>query len=1044
MSIYAGAVKKPVTTALIFTAIVIIGIFSYTRLAVDLLPQIDSNVILVMTTYPGASASDIETNITRPIENTLNGTSDLKHITSNSKENISIVMMEFEYGIDINDATNDVRDKLDLLKASLPDDANNPILFKFGVDDVPIMILSATAEESTNALYKILDDKVANPLARISGVGTVSIGGAAEREIQVYCDPFKLDAYGMTIENIAQIIGMENRNTPGGTFDLGTSTLSLRVQGEFNTADEMLDLVIGNRNGKAIYLRDVARVEDTIQERASEVYTNGTQGAMLIVQKQSGANSVKIADEVLAKLPEIQKTLPSDVQLGMVIDTSENIRNTMDSLTETIAITLVIVMLVVFIFLGRWRATIIIGITIPVSLIGAFIYLLATGNTLNIISLSSLSLAIGMVVDDSIVVLENITTHINRGSNPKQAAIYGTQEMWLSVVASTLTMLAVFVPLTMMTGMAGILFRQLGGIISIIMIISTTAALTLIPMMASQMLKIDNKKGKLYTLFFTPIEKALSALENGYARLLNWATRHRWSVVFIAVAIFGSSLLLLPTIKTEFFPTQDNGRISINMQLPVGTRQDITRELAKEISDEFNEKYPEILVMNYSLGQADADNTFANMSENGTHIISFNIRLTSIDDRDRGLLEICDLMRRDLNKYTELKEYEVLAGGSTGVGGESSVDVEIYGYDFAVTDAVAAELSERLKQIPECSQVTVSRGDYVPELQVEFDRQKLAMNGLNVTTVSSFLRNRVNGTVASYFREDGEEYDIRIRYAPEYRESIEDIENIIVYNSAGQGVRIRDIGKVVEKMTPPTIERKDRERTLTVSGVIAKGYALSELVEASEKILTGMDLPMDVHYSIGGVYEQQQETFADLFLLLALVIILVFIVMASQFESLVDPFVIMVSIPFTFTGVLLGLSVTGTPLGVMAMIGVLILMGVVVKNGIVLVDYIKLCRERGQGIIHSVITAGKSRIRPVLMTTLTTVLGMLPMALGTGEGSEMWHSMGMTVAWGLSISTLITLVLIPVLYCMFAAGGLKRKKKQINNHLDTLEVQMQD
>lgn len=1043
MSIYAGAVKKPVTTALVFTAIIILGIFSYSKLAIDLLPQIDSNVIMVMTTYAGASASDIETNVTRPIENTLNGTSDLKHITSSSKENISIVTLEFEYGVDIDQSTNDVRDKLDMIKSSLPDDADSPLLFKFGADDIPIIILSATAEESTNALYKILDDKVANPLARISGVGTVSIGGASQREIQVYCDPFKLDAYGMTIENISQIIGMENRNTPGGTVDLGTNTLSLRVQGEFSVADEMMDLVIGTRDGKAVYLRDVARVEDTVQERTSEAYTEGKRGAMLIVQKQTGANSVKIADEVLAKLPEIQKTLPSDIQLGIIIDTSENIRNTMDSLTETIAITLVIVMMVVFVFLGRWRATIIIGITIPVSLIGAFIYLLATGNTLNIISLSSLSLAIGMVVDDSIVVLENITTHINRGSKPKQAAIYGTQEMWLSVVASTLTMLAVFVPLTMMTGMAGILFRQLGGIISIIMIISTVAALTLIPMMASQMLKLDNKKGKLYTLFFTPIDKALLALSNGYARLLNWATRHRWSVVLIAVAIFGSSLMLLPTIKTEFFPTQDNGRVTIDMQLPVGTRQDITRELALEIATELRSKYPEIEVMNYSLGQADADNTFANMSENGTHIISFNIKLTSIDDRDRGLTEICDLMRRDLDKYTELKEYKVLAGGSGGVGGESSVDVEIYGYDFAMTDAVAAELSEKLKQIPECSQVNISRGDYVPELEVEFDRQKLAMNGLNVTTVSSFLRNRVNGSVASKFREDGEEYDIRIRYAPEFRESIENIENIIVYNSVGQGVRIRDIGKVVEKLTPPTIERKDRERMITVTGTVAKGYAMSELVEGTERVLAGMDLPSEVHYLLGGTFEQQQETFGDLFMLLALVIILVFIVMASQFESLSDPFIIMFSIPFTFTGVLLGLSITGTPLGVMAMIGVLILMGVVVKNGIVLVDYIRLCRERGQGIIYAVVTAGKSRLRPVLMTTLTTVLGMLPMAMGTGEGSEMWRSMGMTVAWGLSVSTLITLVLIPVLYCIFAAGGLKRKRKE-TAHLNTLEVQIQD
>lgn len=1042
MSIYSGAVKKPVTTALCFVAIVILGIFSYSKLAVDLLPQIDSNAILVMTSYPGASASDIEMNVTRPIENTLNGVSDLKHITSGSRENMSIVALEFEYGIDINVATNDVRDKLDLLKSALPDDADTPILFKFGVDDVPIIILSATAEESTNALYKILDDKVANPLARISGVGTVSIGGAAEREIQVYCDPFKLDAYGMTIESISQLIGMENRNTPGGTVDLGTNTLSLRVQGEFNTAEEMLDLVIGSRDGKAIYLRDVARVEDTIQERSSEAYTDGQRGAMVIIQKQSGANSVKIAKEVHKRLPELQETLPSDIKLGIIIDTSENILNTMDSLQETIMITLIIVMLVVFVFLGRWRATIIIGITIPVSLIAAFIYLLVTGNTLNIISLSSLSLAIGMVVDDSIVVLENITTHINRGSKPKQAAIYGTQEVSLSVIASTLTMLAVFIPLTMISGMAGVLFRQLGGIISIIMIVSTIAALTLIPMMASQMLKLDTKKGKLYTLFFNPIDKALGALETGYAKLLNWAVHHRWTVVVIAIGIFAGSLLLVPTIKTEFFPTQDNGRITVEMQLPVGTRQDITRELAKEISNEFLSKYPEIDVMNYSLGQADAENTFANLSDNGTHMISYNIKLISIDDRERGLTEICDLMRRDLDKYTELKEYQVLAGGSSGVGGESSVDIEIYGYDFATTDGVTADLSERLKKIPECSQVTISRGDYVPELQVEFDRQKLAMNGLNVTTVSSFLRNRVNGTVASYFREDGEEYDIRIRYAPEYRESIETIENIIVYNSAGQGIRIRDLGHVVERMTPPTIERKDRERMVTVSAIVAKGYALSDLVQASENMLAEMDLPLDVTYRIGGMYEHQQETFGDLIMLLALIIILVFIVMAAQFESLVDPFVIMFSIPFTFTGVFLGLSVTGTPLGVMAMIGILILMGVVVKNGIVLVDYIKLCRERGLGIIHAVVTSGKSRLRPVLMTTLTTVLGMLPMALGTGEGSEMWRSMGMTVAWGLTISTLITLVLIPVLYCMFAGNGLKRKKKQLA-HIDVLEERIE-
>ncbi|NDV84739.1 efflux RND transporter permease subunit [Bacteroides sp. 51] len=1042
MSIYSSAVKKPVTTALCFVTIIILGIFSYQKLAVDLLPQIDENTIMVMTAYSGASASDIEMNVSKPLENALNGISDLKHITSASRENISVITLEFEYGIDIDVATNDVRDKLDQVKSSLPDDADTPILFKFGADDIPIIILSVTAEESTNALYKILDDKVANPLARVSGVGTVSISGTAKREVNVYCDPYKLDAYGLTIESLSQIIGMENRNTPGGSVDFGSSTLSLRVQGEFIDANEMLDLVVGHKDGKAVYLRDIARVEDSVQERAQEAYTDGKRGAMIIIQKQSGANSVNIAKEVHKRLPELQRSLPSDVQLGVIIDTSDNINNTMDSLTETILTTLVIVMIVVFVFLGRWRATLIIGITIPVSLIGAFIYLYATGNTLNIISLSALSLAIGMVVDDSIVVLENITTHINRGSKPKQAAIFATKEVSLSVIASTLTMLAVFLPLTMITGMAGVLFRQLGWIVSIIMIISTTAALTLIPMLSSQMLKLDNKKGKLYTLFFTPIEKALDALDRGYGKLLNWAVHHRKSVIVLAIAIFGGSMMLLPYIKTEFFPAMDSARVSITAEMPIGTRQDITRDVAYRISEEFKAKYPEIKVLNYSFGQADTDNTFANMSENGTYIMNFNISLVSIEERERHMTEIADLMRKDLAEYTELKEYTVTAGG-VGMGGESTVDVEIYGYDFAQTDAIAAELSERLKNQKECSQVNISRGDYIPEVQIDFDRQKLALNGLNVTTVSSYLRNRVNGSLASYFREDGEEYDIRVRFAPEYRETVQDIENIIVYNNAGQGVRIRDLGEVVERLTPPTIERKDRERMITVSGVVAKGAALSDLVSKTEQILADMDMPTDISCSIGGTYEDQQDTFSDLTALMVLIIILVFIVMAAQFESLVDPFVIMFSIPFAFTGVFLGLFLTNTPLGVMAMIGILILIGVVVKNGIVLIDYTILCRERGMSIINAVVTAGKSRLRPVLMTTLTTVLGMVPMAIGTGEGAEMWNSMGMTVAWGLSVSTLITLVLVPVMYCIFAGGGVKRRRKEIAN-ADVLELRIEE
>ena len=1032
MSLYEGAVKKPIMTSLCFLAVVIFGLFSLSKLPIDLYPDIDTNTIMVMTAYPGASASDIENNVTRPLENTLNAVSNLKHITSRSSENMSLITLEFEFGNDIDVLTNDVRDKLDMVSSQLPDDVENPIIFKFSTDMIPIVLLSVQANESQSALYKILDDRVVNPLARIPGVGTVSISGAPQREIQVYCDPNKLEAYHLTIETISSIIGAENKNIPGGNFDIGSETYALRVEGEFDDSRQLADVVVGTHNGANVFLRDVARIVDTVEERAQETYNNGVQGAMIVVQKQSGANSVEISKKVADALPRLQKNLPSDVKIGVIVDTSDNILNTIDSLTETVVYALLFVVIVVFLFLGRWRATLIICITIPLSLIASFIYLAVSGNTINIISLSSLSIAIGMVVDDAIVVLENVTTHIERGSDPKQAAVHGTNEVAISVIASTLTMLAVFLPLTMVTGMAGILFKQLGWIVSIIMIVSTVGALTLTPMLCSQLLRLDPKKGRLYVLFFTPIEKALNALDVAYARFLSWAVRHRKTVIFGAMLIFAGSMMLVPTVKTEFFPTQDNGRVGITIELPIGTRQEITRDLALRIDKQFREKYPEIDVLNFSEGQADTDNTFAQLSDNGSHIIEMNVGLSSVGDRERGLIEICDLMRKDLAQYSEIKEYKVLAGGSSGgAGGETTVDVEIYGFDFEKTDIVAAELARRLETLKGCSQVNISRKDYIPEYQVDFDREKLAMNGLNVTTASTYLRNRINGSTASKYREDGDEYDIKVRYAPEFRQSVEDIENIIIYNSAGQGVRIRDVGKVVERMTPPTIERKNRERIITVSAVVAQGAALSDLVEQTRAELKKMDIPSEISWQLGGTFEDQQDTFADLGILMVLIIILVFIVMAAQFESLTDPFVIMFSIPFAFTGVVLGLSITQTPLGVMALIGVIMLMGIVVKNGIVLIDYTILCRERGMSILTAAVTAGKSRLRPVLMTTLTTVLGMIPMAVGTGEGSEMWRSMGMTVAWGLAVSTLITLVIVPVVYCTFAGNGVKRRRRKI-------------
>ena len=1041
MSIYRTAVDKPVTTALVFLAFAILGVFALVQLPVDNFPDMESNTIMVMSSYPGASAEDVETNLTKLLENSLNSIANLKNVSSSSRENVSLLTLEFQYGVDIEVATNDVRDKLDMIKSSLPDGATNPTIFKFSADDMPIMILACTASQSVSALDKILEDRVATPLARVSGVGTVSVSGAPNREIKVYCDPSKLEAYGISLSSLSAIIASENRNVPSGSIDIGSNTYALRIKKEFSDPRELLDIVVGYRGGNAVYLKDVARVEDGLEERSQESYTNGTRGAQIIIQKQSGYNTVNVIREVKKALAKLQPNLPSDIKINTVVDSSTNILNTIRSLMETILITFLVVMLVVFLFLGRWRGTLIVVLSIPIALLASLMYLFFTGNTLNIISMSALSIAIGMVVDDAIVVLENVTSHIERGEKPREAAVHGTAEVGISVIASTLTMLCVFLPLTMIKGMTGLMFRQLGWIVSIIMIVSTTAALTLVPMLCALLLKKDHKTNKFHEILFMPVNKFLDSLSAGYSRFIAWCMRHKLIVLSTAFVIFGVVLAIYaPRMKTEFFPTQDQGRVSISAELPIGTAQDVTRDVAAEIYDKIRSDVPEIKVMSYNFGQADADNTFANMRSNGTYIISFNINVHTATERralarEKGIpfrttSEIADVVRADLRLFPELKKANVTEGGM-GMGGASRVVLEIYGYDFEETERWAKTYRQQMMASGRFSQVLLGRDDYTPEYEVDFDREKLALNGLSSTTAAAAVSAAMSGAVGSFYREDGDEYNIRVRYAPEFRRSMDDIENILVYNAAGQGIRVRDLGRVVESKVPPTIQRKNRERYISATGLVARGTALSEAVESIDAILADNPLPPELSYAISGDYEEQQEMFGSLLLLVALIVILVYMVMASQFESFLGPFVIMFSIPFAFTGVALGNMLGNMAIGMMSMVGIIILLGIVVKNGIVLIDYTILCQERGMSVRESSVTAARSRLRPILMTTLTTVLGMLPMALGRGEGSELWNGLGTTVAWGLSISTLITLVLIPVLYCALCERREKRKARKV-------------
>ena len=570
--------------------------------------------------------------------------------------------------------------------------------------------------------------------------------------------------------------------------------------------------------------------------------------------------------------------------------------------------------------------------------------------------------------------------------------------------------------------------------VTIMMIISTTAALSLTPMLCSRMLRLNSKKSDAFKRFYGPIERVLDKIDDVYARLLDKCVSHRWITSAAVLGLFVGSMFMMRFIGSEFFPTSDNSRLGVSLELPIGTRVEVAKDVCARLYKEWTEKYPEIKVFNYTVGQASSDNTFASMQNNGTHIMSMNIRLVNPSERKRGITEIAALMREDLKHYPELKKYLVNVGGMRGGGmsGQNTVNYEIYGYDFEKTDSVAQQLKRILEKVPGAADINISRSDYQPEYQVDFDREKLAIYGLNLSTAANALRNRINGSTASYFREDGDEYDIKVMYERSQRESIEAIENILLYNAMGQGVRLKEVGTVVERFTPPTIERKDRQRIITVSTVV-QDRPMSEIIADAQPEIDKMDKPSGVTIELSGSYEDQQDSFRDLSMLAVLIIILVYIVMASQFESFTYPGIIMSSIMFAFSCIVLILLVTGTNLNIMSMIGAIMLIGIVVKNGIVLIDYITLNRERGMSIRRAVIDGGHSRLRPVLMTSLTTILGMVPMAVGQGEGAEMWRPMGVAVIGGLTVSTILTLLFVPTMYTIFAFNGIRRTRKKLHN-----------
>ena len=1035
MKIYETSVRKPISTILIFAAVIIFGLFSVRNLAIDQFPEMEIPAMSVITTYSGANTSDVETNVTRVLEDQLNSVDHLKDITSTSSDGMSMISLEFEWGTNLDEATNDVRDIISRISEFLPDGVSDPVIFKFSSSMLPVMMLYATADESYNALGKILDDQLVNELNRIDGVGSVSVMGAPTREIQVNVDPRKLEAYGLTIEAIGGVIAQENVNSSAGSIDLGNNNYTIKANGEFETSDDLNSVVLASIGGKDIMLKDVANIVDTLEKSNLDERINGEKGVRIIIQKQSGANTVDIVNKIKEKLPEIEAKLPNDIHLGILMDSADSITDSINSLAETVLFALVFVVLVVLFFLGRWRATLIIALTIPVSLIVAFIYLYVTGGTLNIISLSSLSIAIGMVVDDAIVVLENITKHIERGSTPKEAAIYGTNEVWLSVIATTLTVIAVFMPLTMVNGIAGVMFKQFGWIVSLVVTVSTIAAITLTPMLSSLLLKNDyHHTYKGLGKIFKPIDKFLDWLDEAYAKLLSKSIAHRVTMFVAPLIIFVVSLVLFGSkIETEFMPASDGGRMTASIELEQTLGLEYTEQVARKIDSIIYTNYPEVEILSTSASAGSASSnasTYQMMNSSSSATISYTMRLPDASERERSVFTMVDALREDLAEIPEIRTSLVGMGGMGAMGGTSTVELKIFGHDIDETTRIAEELRQMSSQLEGARDVQISRDAMRPEYNIRFDRNKLAYYGLNSATVSSQIRNRMSGMTASLFREDGDEYYIVVRYDEQFRSSFQDVENIVVYSSQGQPVRVGELATIEETFSPPTIERENRQRIVTVTIQLGDGVALSEVVEEVQTMLAGYTVPAGVSIDIGGSLEDQQESFGDLAVLAVLIILLVFIVMATQFESFVMPFIIIFTIIFAVPGVVLALWMTGTPLSMTALIGAIMLIGIVVKNGIVMVDYTNLMRERGYSLADSVVLAGKSRLRPVLMTSLTTILGMLPMALGIGEGSEMWQPMGIAVIGGLTFSTFLTILATPAIYSLFIGAGDKRRARR--------------
>ncbi len=1033
MKISELGVKKPITAMMVFLSILILGFVSYKMIPVDMMPEIESPTISVMTTWDGASPEDVETKITRVLESVLGGVTDLDEISSSTQEGRSRVTCKFRWGTELGEASNDMRDLVERAKRRLPDDADDPIMFKFNSANMPIMFYGITAKENREKMYDIVNDEIVDILKRVSGVGSVEAFGGFERQVNVRLDPAKLSAYDLSLAEVERIINSDNRTEPAGSLKVGSVDYTIRVPGEYVTAEEIADVIVKRSGDALVRLSDVAEVEDGFAEIEGVVETNGKWAMMMMVQKRSGENTVAVCERVRERVEELSKTLPADFEVVLIGDSSETITRSIDSVSSTVMWGGLFVIITTLFFLRNIRASLVIALTIPFSLIIAFIFMYFMGWTINIMSMSALAVAIGMVVDNAVVVLENIMSHISRGVKRKEAAMFGADEVGLSIFASTLTTIVVFLPLVFVEGVSGIMFKQLGGLITATLIASLFCSLYLTPMLASKLLRtLDKRRRDSQTWhggFVRWSERIFEAFEAGYGKLVSFALKIRWGIVIFAIAVIVLTGFLFTKLGSEMMAAEDTGELRLTYELPVGTRYEKTVEVGRRILAVVKETIPEHEIKSFSFNAGGSGGGFG--GSRNSHSGTIRVRLVKETERNVSTDQYGDMIARRVRPWPEISKIFASSDNFLNrilMGGGANIAIDIYGYNLEKTTEIANRIKEIADETPGSRDVRISQDMGQPELALRIDRLKAASFGFSMDTLTTALSTLFQGSAATQFREDDDEYDVLLQLSEDKRVSIEDIKGTEIELPAGGRVRIDSFAEIEEIAGPVTITRKNQERIVTVQFDVIDRPQGDVVADIRKRVESEILLPDGISIEYAGMIEEQEESEQAMLMLIILGVILVYMVMAGQFESLVHPFLIMFSIPFAGSGVALALLATGTPLSMSAYIGIVLLLGVVVNNAIVLIDYINITRERGVELFQAITDSCRQRLRPVLITTMTTLLGMLPMAISQGEGSAMWRPMGITVCGGLAVSTFVTMFIIPVLYYIVERAKLRSKR----------------